>query len=319
MKRFLKQILLQLISLASIVAITTADLNGFKPMAVHPRQASKRQGNGYSTSIIHQNPKNPEQTAESSVDIKFNADPEDITNTNKKTRQTQHYLFPKTLQNYQKQEPFLQQVPKQQLISQGKQQQDSQLFNVGYSMSFANDAQNFLKPKFQKPLNADSGDIITGTRKGQEFVQKPASVGFQPPEFVSNSIQDNVPRPGFSPVGQKYYQSLANFQASQAPISAQKSVSPWETADVEVLKSTELTSGSNGFGPDRAFKPSQQFDHASALGKSVGFDFTNGVDANKYGRVEQNYNFPQLQANTNSGPVTFDGKDKNPFGECLLD
>lgn len=319
---------------------TFGELNGFTPILIEPNEASRRQGTGYTTAIVHQNPKNPEHTAESSVKVSFDlTEDADDKETNKKARQINHYLFPKTLDTYQQREPLVQ-VPKSELLHSLGGAGDSQLFNVGYSMSFDQKQLPEPQPQFQRPLKLENSEIITGTRKAQEFVQKPLGLDFpQQQEFFSNSLQEQPNRyknsftpkgninlfqssgsknllsqNGVSPFKQKYYQALEGF--GSAPQSGLPPITkPWHNLNsggVEILRSTELSPNAKVFDSTGAFKQSQQFDHAGALQKSVGFDYSNALNADG---KQSGQNIPLLQHNTNGGSAGFDG---NLYGKKLL-
>lgn len=95
---------------------------------------------------------------------------------------------------------------------------------MGYSVSFADAKKNIKKSVYRQP----DGDVITGTRKAQETVQKPTQF-----EWKQNSPA------------------------------------------VEVIKSDELSV--NGASNVYSQQP-QQFDHANALGRSIGFDYSNAME-----------------------------------------
>lgn len=201
-----------------LTTATTADLNGFKPIFVPP-QASDRQGISYTTNVHHPNPdpNHPEQHgAHSTIDVTFGTAQQQesrVTNVFNKD----YYIPPKTIENYQKPLQYHNGV----LTAKHP---DSQLFNVGYSVSFADAKKQLLKkPIFNRGLQ--DGDIITGTRKAQEIVEKPADFQIQQ--------QQNSP------------------------------------ASIEIIKSEELNVNQ---------QQPQQFDHANALGRSIGFDYTNGLE-----------------------------------------
>lgn len=311
-------------------------------MLIEPDEASRRQGISYSTAIVHQNPKNPEQTAESSVKVSFDlTEDADDKETNKKARQINHYLFPKTLDTYEQRQPLIQ-VPKSELLQSEGGARDSQLFNVGYSMSFANKQLPEPQPQFQRPLKLENSEIITGTRKAQEFVQKPVGLDFpQQQDFFSNSLQEQPNRyrssftpksninlfksstgsknalnqNGLSPFKQKYYQALEGFGGAQQndlpPITK-----PWHNINsggVEILRSTELSPNAKVFDSTGAFKQSQQFDHAGALQKSLGFDYSNALNAE--GKQRHGQNTPLLQHNTKGGSSAFEGNGGNLYGK----
>lgn len=193
-----------------------------------------RQGISYSTSVHHPHP-DPEhpdhQGAQSTIDVTFGtAQPQQnlqesrINNVFNKG----HYIQPKTIENYQK--PL--QYQNQGGVLTAKVP-DSQLFNVGYSVSFADAAKkNFKKSIYRQP----EGDIITGTRKTEETVQKPLEYKWQQQEQNSPSV--------------------------------------------EIIKSDELSLNGNSAPSFHAQQP-QQFDHANALGRSIGFDHTNVMEGDR--------------------------------------
>lgn len=237
---------------------------------------------------------------------------------------SQHYFQPKTTDNFQKRRPFLQQKPKEELSHNApiSQTSDTQLFNVGYSVSFANNAKNLRKQ--QKPRITESSDIITGTRKGQEFVQKPPP-GFATHEFASNSLLDasgnsfqhipqSIVQTNLLPLQQKYYDTSENpYESQQREISDVKQQNHiWHnlSPNLEIFKSTDLSE--NKPLNSAEFKPSHQFDHANALGKSEGFDYSNAI--NSAGGTN---NSPPPQSSAQqfrqkvnpAGPVLFDNAE----------
>lgn len=201
-----------------MVATTTrAALNGFKPMYI-AQQATDRQGISYTTNVHHPDLDQNHPGAQSTIDVTFgtssNQQPQESRVSNVFNKD--YYIPPKTIENYQK--PI--QYQNNAIVT--AKQPDSQLFNVGYSVSFADAKKNLLKKSVFNIAQKD-GDIITGTRKGQEIVEKPSDFTFQ---------QQNSP-------------------------------------SIEIVKSEEININSQRPG---------EFDHANALGRSVGFDYTNALE-----------------------------------------
>lgn len=303
--------------LLSIASYTAAALNGFKPINVDHSDDSRRQGISYSSNIIHLTGKNPEESAQSTVNVNFNLSPE------KEIRQVTHhnptfnqqYSLPKATEYFQKRKPFLQQKPKEELIQSNPQSSDNQLFNVGYTVNFAN-AKN--QQQFQRPRVSDNSDIITGTRKGQEFVQKPQQ-SFTTHELSSNSllekqIPQNIVQTNLLPLQPKYYDTSENpYQNQQQEINEGQQNHLWHNLSpgIEIFKSTDLSEDKPVDLND--FKPSHQFDHAKALGNSEGFGYSNAI--NSAGGVSnqpppQIQNVERFRQNPNSaGPVLFDNVD----------
>lgn len=214
-----------------LAASAAADLNGFKPIFVPPQEID-RQGISYSTSVHHPDP-DPDHPdhhgAQSTIDVTFGAPSSQTVQESRVTNvfNKDYYIPPKTPEHYQK--PL--QYQHQGGVLTAANAPDSQLFNVGYSVSFAEAKKNLKKGLFRQP----DGDIITGTRKGFEAVQKPADFEWH------QQNQQNAP-----------------------------------AAAVEIIKSDELTV--NSATNLRSQQP-QQFDHANALGRSIGFDHTNAMEA----------------------------------------
>lgn len=207
-----------------VTTVTTAiaELNGFKPIYV-PQQATDRQSISYTTNVNHPDPdpNHPDRHgAQSTIDVTFGTSsqhPQESRVSNVFNKD--YYIPPKTIETYQKPLQY------QNSVVTAKQP-DSQLFNVGYSVSFA-DAKKNLKKQVYKGIQ--DGDIITGTRKAQEVVQKPS-----------------------------------NFQLQH------------HSPSIEIIKSEELNVN-NAHLNINSQQP-QQFDHENALGRSIGFDYSNAMD-----------------------------------------
>lgn len=196
-------------------------MNGFKPIYVR-QQATDRQSISYTTNVHHPDPdpNHPEHHgALSTIDVTFGTpsqQPQESQITNVFNKD--YYIPPKTIETYQKPLQY------QNGVLTAKEP-DSQLFNVGYSVSFANAKKNLKKQVYR---GLGDGDIITGTRKAQEIVEKPSDYHLQ--------------------------------QQQQSPA-------------VEIIKSDELNVNHAHFN-----QPPQQFDHANALGRSIGFDYSNAME-----------------------------------------
>ncbi|XP_018325674.1 uncharacterized protein LOC108737354 [Agrilus planipennis] len=140
----------------------------------------------YTTNIFHSNPYFPDQEAESNIQVELG---------NYKSKPSSYHkprsLVTRTHRPYKVEEnkppPRAKPVKYYDQHYQGSTQHStkiipkhpgSQLFNVGYSMSFSKG------PKKSKPVKDEDPEIIRGTNTG--LVQKPDSQ-----EYVANSISDN--------------------------------------------------------------------------------------------------------------------------------
>ncbi|RZC34575.1 hypothetical protein BDFB_005941 [Asbolus verrucosus] len=250
----------------------------------------RRQFIGYSNNIVHENPNYPDQTAQSTVKVNFNPN-----------------------QIEQRQQIYNNRYINQQDFSQDYTQTyptnspQSQLFNVGYSVSFtSNNNKQPSKfpslPKYTRTNHLDNGEIITGTRKQNEEVQGP-NINLSPQDYVStaliNSKKQKIsgikPKPHFitnypnpkalltqanlSPVTQKYYKTLEQLKPQVQNIQDLQQKYSWRNLSpgVEIIRSTEVPTVSQKFTRS---DQSLHFDHAKALGRSQDFDYTNAVDNN---------------------------------------
>lgn len=179
-----------------------------------------RQDISYTTNVQHPNLDPDQPGAHSTIDVTFGnqqQQPQESHVTNVFNKD--YYIPPKTIENYQKPLQY------QSGVVVAKQPADSQLFNVGYTVNFADAKKNLLKKTVR---GQDGGEIITGTRKAQEIVEKPNN---------------------------DYYQ----FQQNSPSL-------------VEIIKSEEVNVNS------QHQRTPLQFDHANALGRSVGFDHSNAME-----------------------------------------
>lgn len=291
-------------------------------MTPDPQDVSRRQGISYSSNIVHLTGKSPEESAQSTVNVNFNMPSE------KAVRQVVHHtpsyprFLPKTpTDGFQHQrKPFLQQKPKEELLPSS----DTQSFNVGYSVRFANNKNPHQQQKFSRPPQVtENTDIITGTRKGHEYVQKPA---FPTQELSSNSLLDtsrhipqNIIHSNLLPLQPKYYDTSENTYEPQTDVNEHSN--PWHnlSPSVEIFKSADLSENQSPLGVED-FKPSHQFDHAKALGKSEGFDYSNaintGADKHYTPQGENHIQQPRQKINA-AGPVLFEntGSVSNRFNK----
>lgn len=314
----------------------------------------RRQGVSYSTNVIHQNPKYPDQRAESSINVDFN--PHKINqqvsrpitqnqqsalyqsysnlHQQQQRQQQQQLRRPKSQQAFANSNnvPVLQRHP-QFSSSENQQQQNlqiynnvqkppytspqSQSFNVGYSVSFTG-GQKHQVPRTFSAQKLENAEIITGSRK--EPVRKPVN-NFETNDFVNNAFIDlkkqkvSGIKPKLSkfpstrgendgksfignlaPKTQQYLSFLGDakpiassnirfrqqLQSSNVqPIPNSQNVnSAWTSLSpsVEIYHSKELPQ-SHAFSVKEQLERSRHFDHAGALGKSQGFDYSNAVDA----------------------------------------
>ncbi|EFA02116.1 uncharacterized protein LOC103312520 [Tribolium castaneum] len=214
--------------------------------------AQRRQLLGYVNNIVHENPNYPDQAAQSSVKVNFNTD------------QRQIY-------NYQQQQ---QQQPEQ-----------SQLFNVGYSVRFTNNNNNRPTIKQTRSNNLENAEIITGTRKQNEEVQSPQDFisskkhkisGIKPkPQVVSSFPNPKIllTQANLSPATQKYYKALEQAKPQIANVQDLQQKYSWRNLSpgVEIIKSTEVPTV-------KYTRTETGFDHVKALGRSQDFDQSNAVE-----------------------------------------
>ncbi|CAH0561044.1 unnamed protein product [Brassicogethes aeneus] len=206
----------------------------------------QRQTMSYTTNVVH-----PDQHSQSSVSVSFNP------TTNEK--------IPRYTTSFKKAPTF---------ASANAKNTNTQLFNVGYSVRFKNPvARQVASPS--RP-NLDEGEIITGTRKANEQVAIPQS---------ANSLTDDSgSKPTFealeakpedlylSPTTQQY---LKNLEVGKPTISATEEARKYQQnyswrnlgPSAEIIRSSEIPLNHQPI-----------FNHASALGRSQTFDFTNGVN-----------------------------------------
>jgi hypothetical protein len=244
--------------------------------------AQRRQYVGYTSNVVHENPNYPDQTAESTVKVNFNqVEPRpQIYVTNPYANQE---LAPAYTQNYPTNAP------------------QSQLFNVGYSVSFTNGERQSKPPpppKYTRTTNLDNGEIITGTRKRNEEVQVP-TINLSPQEYVSSALISGkkqkisgikakphfvsaFPNPkvllsqaNLSPSTQKYYKALEQVKPQVQNTQELQQKYTWRNLSpgVEIIRSTEVPAASHKYT-----RTEQHFDHAKALGRSQDFDYSNAVD-----------------------------------------
>ncbi|XP_044254642.1 uncharacterized protein LOC123005095 [Tribolium madens] len=143
----------------------------------------------------------------------------------------------------------------------------SQLFNVGYSVRFTNG-----KPPVKYTNNLENAEIITGTRKENEQVQSPQDFisskkhkisGIKPkPQVVSTYPNPKIllTQANLSPATQKYYKTLEQAKPQVANVQDLQQKYSWRNLGpgVEIIKSTEVPTS---FGRGR----SQDFDQSNAL------------------------------------------------------
>ncbi|KAK4886731.1 hypothetical protein RN001_003002 [Aquatica leii] len=253
----------------------------------------RRDSVSYSTSVIHDNPRYPDQHAESSIKVDFQ--------TNQQVKKPA-IKRPKTSSD---------QIPLQQTFVPQKvdrYQQDnnqfntpqSQSFNVGYSVRFNDKPSKFPQQTFQNT------DIITGSRNNA--VQKPND-DFDAQEFVNNALIDIKKQKisGIKPKYNKHYvkDDTKNFISNLAPKTQQylsylgepKPVASSNTRFRQHLLpkvkplTESLTSSWTNLSPtveiyhskdllqNNLKQGARHFNHNSALGKTEEFDFSNVLEA----------------------------------------
>ena len=239
--------------------------------------AQRRQLIGYSNNIVHDHPNYPDQAPQSSVNVNFNTHPSET-----KKIYSNHYQQPYT-QNYPTNAP------------------QSQLFNVGYSVSFTNGKPVKPPPKYPRNNNLDDGEIITGTRKYNEQVEVP-NVNMSPQEYVHTAlistkkqkISGLKPKPqlianyqspkvllsqaNLSPSTQKYYRTLEQLKPQIQNVQELQQKYTWRNLSpgVEIIRSTEVPTGLKYTRVEN----SVPFEHARALASP---EVSN---TNKYTRIE---------------------------------
>ncbi|KAF5282042.1 hypothetical protein FQA39_LY00566 [Lamprigera yunnana] len=244
---------------------------------------------GYSTSVVHQNPKYPDQRAESSIKVDFQ------TNNQQGHRQTGRKR-PKSNEQLPQQQTFASHSYNNPQYHQESEQYNApQTFNVGYSVSFNGKSQKSLQQLFPPP------EIITGSRN--EAVQRPMHSNFDAEDFVSNALLD-IKKQKISGIKPKYNrvnikQDAKNFITQLAPKTQQYlsylgDVKPTPSSNLHfrqqletIVPTTESWTSvsptveiyrSKGLHTNINQTP-KHFDHDSALGNSEGFDFSNIMDA----------------------------------------
>ncbi|GJQ87688.1 hypothetical protein Trydic_g17506 [Trypoxylus dichotomus] len=260
---------------------------------------------GFSTNIVHQSSLSPEQQAESAINIRFG--PEDVShfsNQNDQNSYTSAYLQSPAVTHQSDEYPKVQFIDNPRsldyTVQTNQNPPSSQSFNVGYSVKFGGVPPLALKQTKPQQTYINS-DIITGTIK--EEVMKPQSVNLPQEEYVLNSVLDNK-KQKISGIKPKYYRPVTSSidpekaiaQANLSPKTQMKlqelqgnvqlnyendpylkkaNNSPWKTLSpgVEIYKSKPIRTISTP-----AAEESTRFDHAKALGRSIGFDYSNVVD-----------------------------------------
>lgn len=240
----------------------------------------RRQDLGYSANIVHEDPKHPDEvSAQSSINVNFN--PKKINSPPTENYPTVRSTNAAFRQNKQ--------IP----------QPDTQLFNVGYSVTFKNGPNENKQTKRQQIL--DNGEIITGTRKRNEQVDAPQDFSVQSRQIQQIGISERKHKiSGIKPKpNQNQFQTGANTKqlvnsanltpATQKQLKQLENVQPqfmlqkqvhdnfaWRNLgpDVEIVRSSEIPIGNN------LKSNGQSFNHEKALGRSESFDFTNALDNN---------------------------------------
>lgn len=182
-------------------------------------------------------------------------------------------------------------APKALGLRMNPNQPPSQSFNVGYSVKFGGLPLALRQITKQQQIFTDS-DIITG--KNKEEVMKPVDV-INPvsEEFVFNNhkkhnkVKYHKPAPSSfdSTKLSAYHDVSSTTQVKMQPFepdyaySKKTGNSHWRilSPGVEIYKSKSLATI-----PSEPQEDSKRFDHAKAIGRSIGFDYTNVVDPKPY-------------------------------------
>ncbi|XP_017768630.1 PREDICTED: uncharacterized protein LOC108556860 [Nicrophorus vespilloides] len=223
---------------------------------------NRRSGVSYSTSIIHKDSRYPDQHAQSTIDFKLGTGPNpSISEDTHLKPSVYQYTTPKSVQDYKQASFQTTKFPAQKHTFLNYPQQQSQSFNVGYSVKFGNDRK-------RKPQQIYEPDVITGSHK--EEVKNP---------FAASYDQ----RPEQNPL--VYYSPKPNW----------KNLSP----TVEIYRSKEIDV--NKFQPVNY----KNFDHERALGKSVGFDYSNAVEINSQQPTHINFPSKKTKLDLSAQGITY--------------